>query len=74
MHRVPAKGLPSPRMHRHIRPPYCREDAQSIMRRLLEGGIAVDGADAEEVEGRMVGGEEYGKGVLKAVALALSMK
>ena len=44
------------------------------MRRLLEGGIAVDGADAEEVEGRMVGGEEYGKGVLKAVALALSMK
>lgn len=64
MHRVPAKRLRSPRMNGHVRPPYSRQDTQRITRRLREGGIAVDGADAEEVQGRIVSGEEDGKGVL----------
>lgn len=68
MHRLPTKRLPGPRMNRHIiiatRPPYRREHAQRILRRLLEGGVAVDGADAEEAEGGVVGGEEDGEGVL----------
>ena len=50
MHRSPAKRLRSPRMDGHVRPPYSRKDTQSVVRRLLEGGVAVDGADAEEVE------------------------
>lgn len=36
-------------MHRHIRPSYGRKDTQGIICRLLKGGIAVDGADAEEM-------------------------
>lgn len=66
MHRVPTKRLRSPRMDGHVRPSDSREDAQSVIRRLLEGGVAVDGADAEEVEGGVVGGEEDGEGVLEA--------
>ena len=58
-------------MDGHVGPPNGREDAQGVVRRLLEGGVAVDGADAEEAQGRTVGGEEDGEGVLEA-ALALS--
>lgn len=64
MHRVPAERLRSPRMDRHVRPPYSRQDTQCVIGRLLEGGIAVDGADAQEMQGRIVGREEDGKGVL----------
>lgn len=48
MHRIPAERLRRSRVDRHIRPPYSRKDAQRIIGGLLKGGIAVDGADAEE--------------------------
>lgn len=70
MHRVPAERLRRSRMDGHIRSPYRRKDTQCVIGGLLEGGIAVDGADAEEGKARVVGGEEDGKGVLKAAALA----
>ena len=66
VHRFPAKGFRGPRMDGHVRPPYRREDAQSVVCRLPEGGVAVHGADAEETEGWIVGGEEDGEGVLMA--------
>lgn len=73
MHGIPAKRLRRSRMDGHVGPPNGREDAQGVLRRLLEGGVAVDGADAEEAQGRTVGGEEDGEGVLEA-ALALERR
>lgn len=64
MHRAPTKRLPSPRINRHVRPPYRRQDAERVISRVLERCIAVDGADAEESEGGVVRGEEDCKGVL----------
>ena len=45
-------------------PPYSREDTERVPRRVLEGGVAVHGADSQEVQGGMVGREEDGEGVL----------
>lgn len=41
------------------------QDAQAVLRRVFERGVAVDGADAEEVDAGRVGGEEEGEGVLE---------
>ena len=49
MHRASAKRFRGPRMDRHVRPPNGRKHTQRIMCRLREGGVAVDGADAEEM-------------------------
>ena len=49
MHRASAKRFRGPRIDRHVRPPNSRKHTQRIMRRLREGGVAVDGTDAEEV-------------------------
>lgn len=63
--RVPAERPRGPRMDGHVGPPDRGEDAQRVIGRLREGGVAVDGADAEEVEAGIVGGEEDGEGVLR---------
>ena len=64
MDRVPAKRSPGPRMHGDVLAFQSREHAERIFGRAVERGVAVDGADAEEVEGWVVGGEEDGEGVL----------
>lgn len=52
----------------YIRPPNSCENGQSIVGCLLKGSIAVNGADAEEVQGRMMGSQEDGKSILGAVS------
>ena len=52
------------RKHRHVRPAQSGEDAASVRGGVREGGVAVDGADASEAEGRVLGGEEDGERVL----------
>ena len=64
MYSTPAKWLPSSRINRHVRPPYRRKDAECITGRVLDGGVAMDGADAEKSKGGVVRSEEDGKGVL----------
>lgn len=64
MYGTPAEWLPSSRINRHVRPPYRRQDAKCIVGRVLDGCVAVDGADAKESQGGVVRGEEDGKGVL----------
>lgn len=64
MHRVPTKRLRRSRINRYVCPPYCRQDAECVIGGVREGCVAVDGADAEEGEGGVVGGEEDGEGVL----------
>lgn len=67
MHRRPAKRPPGPRVHGHVvggGAPDGREHGEGVCGRAGEGGVAVDGAGAEEAEGRVVGGEEDGECVL----------
>lgn len=64
MHRLPTERFPSSRIDRHARPPYRRKDTECIIGRMLDGGVAMDGADAKKSEGGVVRGEEDGKGVL----------
>ena len=58
MHHPPAERFPGPRVHGHVRPPDGRQHAQRVERRLRERGVAVHGADAEEVQGGVVRSEE----------------
>lgn len=65
MHRPSTKRFSRPDMHRDIRPPNGRKNTQSIGRRPIEGGIAVDGTNTKKIKSGMVGGEEDGESVLK---------
>ena len=56
-------------MHGDICPADGCKDTQSIRGRLVKGGIAVNGADAKEVEGRMMGGEKNRVGILSLISV-----
>lgn len=64
VHSLPTKGSRGARVHRHVGPSNCCEDTQRVRGGLLERGIAVDGGNAEEIQGRGMAGEEDGKSIL----------
>lgn len=67
VHGFSAEGFCSSGMYWHVRPPNCGKNAQRIRGCLFERGVAMDCAYAEEVQARIMGSEEDGEGVLKAV-------
>ena len=58
-------------MHGHVLPADGAEDGAGIVRCVLQWGVAVDGADAEEMHGGTVCGEEDGEGVLWRISFGL---
>ena len=64
MHHTSTKRPRGPRVHIHTGPPDRSKHPQCIPRRVLERGVAVHGADAEECQAGMVSREEDGEGVL----------
>ena len=62
--RAPAERFRGARVDGDVGAADGGEDAEGVGRCLGEGGVAVDGAGAEEAEGGVVGGEEDGEGVL----------
>lgn len=67
IHGFPAERLAGAWIYGHV----CASDGcqytAGIGSGALEGGVAVDGADAEDGESWVVGGEDYGEGVLCVV-------
>ena len=60
----PTKGLRCTGIYRDIRFANCLEHAEGVRGAVLQGSVPVDGADAEEIEARVMGGEDDGEGVL----------
>ena len=64
MHSLSTQWLSSTRIDWYILPPNGCQDATCIGRCLFQGGIAVNGADAEQIQSRVVGSEEDGECIL----------
>jgi hypothetical protein len=59
--------LRSTRIHLDVTFPYSLKHSPSIKHRLVERGVAVDGTDAEEVNARVMGGEQESVGILDCI-------
>lgn len=64
MYSVPAERFCSTRIYLNICSPYGLEGTPCISRRLLQRDIAMDSADAEEIQGRMMGSYKNSKCIL----------
>lgn len=64
VHGIAHERLAGAGVERDVAPADGFEDAQAVLGGVLEGGVAVDGAHAEEVDVGVVRGEENGEGVL----------
>lgn len=64
MNSLPAERLRSAGKDGHVRPSDGGQDATGVDGRTWEGGIAMDGADAEQVEIGVMSSEQNGECVL----------
>jgi hypothetical protein len=64
VHGVAAEGLRGAGVDGHAAAADGLEHAERVARRVLEAGVAVHGADAEQAQVRAVRGEQDGEGVL----------
>jgi hypothetical protein len=64
VHCVAYNWLRSARVYFHIASANCLQNRAGVERRLVECCIAVDGADAEELDARIVGAKKKGVCVL----------
>ena len=62
---VAAERFRGPGVDGDVWPADRRQDGAGTASGALQGGISVDGAQAEEVQGGMVRGEEDGEGILR---------
>ena len=54
VHRIPAKWFPRTWIHQHVGSSEGSEDPACVLCRLLQRYVAMNGADAEKVERRVV--------------------
>ena len=74
VHSFSHKRFRSSRIHRNVLSPKCCQYTARIGGYLFKRRIAVDGANAEQAQGGMMGGEEDGKCVLNVQSAMIMLR
>lgn len=69
MHSIPAKRLPGARKHGDVRLPNRGYNTSGIGGRLLQGSIAVHGANSQQMQRFVMRGEKNGEGILSQMSV-----